>query len=114
MGIVLIPITNLNPAQIKNKTILIRVDFNVPIKEGKIIDKNRIYNSISTIKYFFNSSKIVLITHFGRPSGIKNPKLSVKFLQKELDSIFNKKIYFCKEAIGNERNDKIKNLKNGE
>jgi phosphoglycerate kinase len=106
---------NLNSIKIKEKKILIRVDFNVPVKDGKIIDKTRIYNATATINKILESSgKVIIATHFGRPSGKITDALSVKFLQKELSEILKCKIYFSNSAIGEERNKKIENLKSGE
>ena len=52
---------------LNNKTVIIRVDFNVPIKDGKIVDDNRIVNSLETIKYAINNNaKVVLLYHLGR------------------------------------------------
>ena len=52
---------------LKNKKVLIRCDFNVPIKDNKIIDDNRIVTSIPTIKYALdNGAKVILLSHLGR------------------------------------------------
>lgn len=75
---------------IRNKTILIRVDYNVPLKDGKITDDLRIRASLPTINYLLEhgAKQLILISHLGRPEGKENPKFSlapvVKALQKLL------------------------------
>ncbi|MBQ2695261.1 phosphoglycerate kinase [Candidatus Saccharibacteria bacterium] len=65
---------------IKNKTILVRVDYNVPIKNGKVANDLRIRASLPTLEYLrqHGAEKIILISHLGRPEGKKDPSLSLK------------------------------------
>ena len=58
----------LKDLNVENKRVLVRVDFNVPIKEGIITDTNRIDASLTTIKYLIdNDAKVILMSHLGRP-----------------------------------------------
>ena len=71
--------------QVKNKKIIMRVDFNVPMKGGKILDDTRIRRVIPGLKLLANSAKqIFLITHFGRPKGVVSKDFSVQPLQDYL------------------------------
>ena len=71
--------------QVKNKKIIMRVDFNVPMKGGKILDDTRIRRVIPGLKILANSAKqIFLITHFGRPKGVVSKDFSVQPLQDYL------------------------------
>ena len=71
--------------KVKNKKIIMRVDFNVPMKGGKILDDTRIRRVIPGLKILANSAKqIFLITHFGRPKGAVSKDLSVQPLQDYL------------------------------
>ena len=83
---------------IKEKNVLLRVDFNVPVVEGKITEKSRILSIKSTIKKLIkDNNKIFLISHFGRPKGIFNKKLSLEFLCPTLVQEFEiNKIHFVK------------------
>ena len=83
---------------IKEKNVLLRVDFNVPVVEGKITEKSRIISIKSTIKKLIkDNNKIFLISHFGRPKGIFNKKLSLEFLCPTLVQEFEiNKIHFVK------------------
>lgn len=67
------------PHLIKNKRILMRVDFNVPLKEGKVKDTTRIQGAIPSIKYCLENgaSSVILMSHLGRPHGEKNPQYSM-------------------------------------
>ena len=59
--------TTIKDLDLNNKKVIIRVDFNVPIKEGKIVDNTRIVNSLETIKYcLYKASKVILLSHLGR------------------------------------------------
>lgn len=106
----------LTELDVKNKRVLVRVDYNVPIKDGKIIEDTRIIESLSTIKYLISSgAKIVLCSHLGRPDGKRVTKYSLKpvyeHLQKLLPSI---KISFCEDILSNEAEKMSNELNNGE
>ena len=77
---------------LKNKKVIIRCDFNVPIKDGKIIDDTRIKNSLETIKYAIDkNAKVILLSHLGR---IKEESDKVKnnldVVAKRLSKLLNK------------------------
>lgn len=64
---------------VKNKTVLVRVDYNVPMKDGKITDDLRVRASLPTLQYLLDNGakKIILISHMGRPNGKVNSELSL-------------------------------------
>lgn len=106
----------LKDIDINNKKVILRVDYNVPIKDGKITDNNRIKESLETIKYLINNNaKIILMSHLGKVKNLedkeKNTLLPVK---EELERLLNKKIEFSSELKGEELERKISLLKNGE
>ncbi len=86
----------INNCPIKNKNVVIRVDLNVPVVDGLITDKSRITSIKSTIsKIIAGNNKIFLISHFGRPNGKYNEKLSLKFICDVLKTELQvNKIYF--------------------
>ncbi len=91
--------------ELKNKRIIIRVDFNVPItNDGKIIDTRRIDMAIPTLKYIMdnNVKNIIIISHLGRPNGKIDQKLSLKPIKHYLESILKKDVYFLDNCIGKE------------
>ena len=89
---------------IRNKRVLVRVDFNVPIKGGIIKDDTRIKESLSTIKFALeNGAKnIALISHLGRPNGKKTPKDSLKPVSDSLAKLLDREVHFLNDCVGNE------------
>ena len=84
----------LGDTDVLNKTIALRVDLNVPVKDGKVLDDSRILAVIPTLKYLQKqNSKTVLISHFGRPqAGIIESKFSLLPVAQRLGEILNKEI----------------------
>ena len=86
----------LEDAKLKGKTALVRVDFNVPVDaKGKITDDTRIRAAIPTIKAIQKAGgKVVLLSHFGRPAGKVEPKLSLEFLVAPLVELLEDEVHF--------------------
>ncbi len=85
---------------VKNKRVLVRVDFNVPMSGRKIADNTRIKESLPTIKYLLNKkAQVILISHLGRPEGKKNAKYSLKPIAQELEKLLHKKILFIQNYL---------------
>ena len=84
----------LGDTDVSNKTVALRVDLNVPVKDGNVLDDARILAIIPTLKYLQKqNSKIVLISHFGRPeAGVFDSKFSLLPVAKSLGEILNQKI----------------------
>ena len=87
----------INDISLKNKKVIIRCDLNVPIKNGIILDDNRIKMSIKTIKYVLKeANKIIIISHLGRIKSKEDlEKNSLKLVCKRLSELLNEDIYFC-------------------
>ncbi len=101
---------------IKNKVVIIRCDFNVPLKNGKIIDNTRIVKSLETIKYCIKQqAKTILLSHLGRVKTEDDKKdKSLKPVAKELEKLLNEKVTFIPQTRGEEVENGVKNLKAGE
>ncbi len=100
---------------VENKTVILRVDFNVPIIEKKIQDFTRILLILPFIEELIKKkSKIILLSHLGRPKGIKNTSLSLLPVYKFLKEKLNTNMYFYTGEINNELKSKCSYLKNGE
>ncbi len=83
-----------------NKTVMIRVDLNVPISGGKITDSTRISKIVPTIlKLLEQKAKIIIVTHLGRPKGEWNEDLSLNTLVKEIELLIEKKVFFFKNNV---------------
>ncbi|MFZ4772372.1 MAG: phosphoglycerate kinase [Chlamydiia bacterium] len=86
------------------ETVLLRVDLNVPIKEGNILDDSKIRACLPTIEFLHSkcpNTKIVILSHLGRPQG-KDEKLSLKPVQEKLTEALGREVLFCKDSIGPE------------
>ena len=106
----------INNFQIKNQDVLVRVDLNVPVKDGVVIDKTRIYSIQSSINQLrLNNNKIFLLSHFGRPNGQFNKKYSLRFLCEILANILQtKEVHFINSLDGKEIEIKKNIMKGGD
>ncbi len=95
-------IVYIDEIDIKNKTLLIRVDFNVPLDQnGNITDDTRIRAVLPTINYCLDeNTKIILMSHLGRPKGKKIPELSLLTVAKRLSRLLDKDVKFVGECVG--------------
>jgi phosphoglycerate kinase len=101
--------------KIENKTIILRVDLNVPIKEKKIQDFTRILLVLPFLKELIKKkSKIILLSHLGRPKGKKDTNLSLLPIYKYLKEKLNTNMYFYAGKVDSELKNKCSYLKNGE
>ena len=79
----------------KKKTVLLRLDFNVPIINGELTDSSRIERTVPTINFLLSQgAKVIIMSHFGRPKGAFKSNLSLEKLIKFIEPIFNKKLLF--------------------
>ena len=101
---------------LKDKKVLVRCDFNVPMDENKnITDNRRIVAALPTIHYLLEQNcKIVLCSHLGRPKGEFKPEFSLAPVAKELSKQLNKEVIMAKDVIGEDACKKAKKLNNGE
>ena len=101
---------------LKNKKVLVRCDFNVPMDESRnITDNRRIVAALPTIKYLLEQNcKVVLCSHLGRPKGEFKPEFSLKPVAKELSKLLGQEVIMAEDVIGEDAKNKAENLKNGE
>lgn len=101
---------------LKEKKVLIRCDFNVPIKDGNIIDDNRIVTSIPTIKYAVDhGAKVILFSHLGRVKTDEDKaKNSLSIVAKRLSELLKKEVLFVKETRGKALENAINNMHVGD
>ena len=101
---------------VENKKVFLRLDLNVPIENGKIVDNNRIVASLKTINYLIDkNAKIIIVSHLGKVKEEKDfDKYSLKPVRDELEKLLNKKIDFQEELVGRNLKKKIKLMNPGE
>ncbi|KXN90449.1 Phosphoglycerate kinase [Leucoagaricus sp. SymC.cos] len=87
---------------LKDKRVLIRVDFNVPLQEGKVTNNARIVAALPTINYTLEkgASKVVLMSHLGRPDGKVIAEYSLKPVVAELQTLLGKPVVFLNDCVG--------------
>ncbi|MBD3282046.1 MAG: phosphoglycerate kinase [Candidatus Portnoybacteria bacterium] len=103
---------------VKKKRVLMRVDFNIPLGDDKKISSNerwRIEAVLPTLKYLVEqNSKVILISHLGRPGGKRVDGLSLKPAAEELSVLLNKEVGFLEKTIGDEVNQRIEKMNWGD
>ena len=108
-------LNTIKEADLKGKRVVIRVDFNVPVKEGVVKDATRIKAALPTIKYILDEgASVVVMSHFGRPKGQKNPDFSMAPIAKEFEKLLGRPVKLAPDVIGPEVEAEVKALKPGE
>ena len=89
----------------KNKNILVRTDFNVPIKNGQVTSDFRLRAALPTIQYLIDrqANHIILISHLGRPKGQADSSLSLAPVAQELSLLLNRPVTFIPHLTGSDR-----------
>ena len=105
---------SLDDLDLKQRKVLVRVDFNVPMENGKITDDTRIYASLPTIKKILSENgKAILISHLGRPKG-RQTEFSLKPVAQRLSQILGREVKFASDCIGPEVEKAVAEMKFGE
>ncbi len=108
-------IKKIQDMDLKDKKVLVRVDYNVPLKDGKVDNNKRIVATEKTIKHLLeNNCRIVLMAHLGRPKGKVCPEFSLAPVAAEVEKLFGVKVHFAKDCIGAEADKVVAEAKNGE
>ena len=100
---------------LRGKRVFIRVDFNVPLKDGVVTDDTRIRETLPTLKLAIEKGgRLVLASHLGRPKGGPDAKYSVKPAAKKLEELLGKAVAFAADCVGADAEAKSKALKDGD
>ena len=103
--------------QAAGKRVLVRCDFNVPLKNGVITDENRIVAALPTIKKLMNDgAKVILCSHLGKPKGEPKPELSLAPVAKRLSELLNKEVVFAADdcVVGENAKKAVAEMKDGD
>ncbi|MDP2865836.1 MAG: phosphoglycerate kinase [Elusimicrobiota bacterium] len=102
-------------AHLKDKNVLVRVDYNVPLKDGVITDDTRIRETLKTVKLLLDANcRVVLMAHLGRPKGKPEPKYSLKPVAAHLEKLAGVKVHFSADCVGPEADKIVAAAKKGE
>ena len=103
------------PSDVAGKKVLMRVDFNVPFKNGKVTDDARIRAHASTLKKLLDAgAKVALVSHFGRPKGKVDPAFSLSQIVPDIEKAYNLKVVFVDDCVGSKVMEAVNALKSGE
>lgn len=101
--------------ELKGKTVVMRVDFNVPLKNGVIGDDNRIRQALPSINHVIDGgAKLVLLSHLGRPKGEPKPEFSLKPVADHLEELVSCKVWFGEDCIGSKAEEAVEKASTGE
>nr|WP_312215753.1 phosphoglycerate kinase [Clostridioides sp.] len=108
---------NIEDIEVSGKKVLVRCDFNVPLKDGKITDDNRLRGAMPTIENLVSrGAKVILCSHLGKPKGEPKPELSLSPVAKKLSEMLGKEVVFAADerVVGDNAKAAVTNMKDGD
>ncbi len=99
---------------VKGKRVLVRVDFNVPIKDGEVTDDTRIRRALPTIEHLLSEgARLALVSHLGRPKGEPDPEYAMDPVARRLEELLGAPVHKLDAAVGSEVGEALENLPEG-
>ncbi len=106
---------DLSTLEVSGKRVLVRVDYNVPLSEGRVVDDTRIRVSLPTIRYLTEKgAKVILCSHLGRPKGERKPEFSLRPVAEKLSELLGRPVAFAEDCVGEVAEKAVEALQPGE
>lgn len=101
--------------EVKGKRVLVRVDFNVPLKDGSVTDDTRIRAALPTLRYLVDhGARVIIVSHLGRPKGEPDPQFSLRPVRRVLARLLGRNVHFSESTIGDEVTEAVERMVEGE
>lgn len=105
----------LDELDVAGKKVLVRVDFNVPMDDGRVSDTTRLERAVPTVRELIDrDARVILLSHFGRPKGERVPSMSLRPVAEAFKGVLGCDVNFCEDAIGPAAKQDVEALENGD
>jgi len=102
-------------ADVRGKRVLVRVDFNVPLSEGSVVDDTRVRAALPTLRYLVDhGARVIIVSHLGRPKGEPDPQYSLRPVRRVLARLLGRNVHFVDSVVGPDVTEAVERMVDGE